>query len=265
VPSTVLTGATSGIGLAAAARLARRPGVLVLQGPEPPDAVAARLDAVRAAAAPGTEVHYVAADFDRPDAVAHLADRVRQVAGGVDVLVNNAGIPGAPRCTPGPWGVERTFGVNYLAGALLTDLLLPDVPDSGRVVNVASATHTSATLDLDDLTFARHPYDPVDAYAQSKLAIVTHTARLAGRVRPRVLSIHPGVISTGLLHAMFGSGGADVERGADNLAAATTATAASGSYLAERSVGRPNVLALTPAVQEALHRTTVRLLGRAIA
>ncbi|MGY1810510.1 SDR family NAD(P)-dependent oxidoreductase [Blastococcus sp. SYSU D00669] len=260
----VLTGATSGIGLAAARLLARRPGTLVLQGPEPPDAVASRLDTVRRAAAPGTVVHHVPSDFAAPDAVPALAARIRELTGAVDVLVNNAGIPGADRCTIGPWGVERTFGVNYLAGALLTDLLLPVVPAGGRIVNVASATHQTATLDLADLTFDRRPYTPVTAYAQSKLAVVTHTARLAGRVRQTVLSLHPGVVSTGLLHAMFGAGGESPDRGGATLAAATRVQAPSGSYLDEREVGRPHPLALDPAVQAALHEATVRLLGRDI-
>jgi NAD(P)-dependent dehydrogenase (short-subunit alcohol dehydrogenase family) len=265
VPTTVLTGATSGIGLSAARLLARRPGTLVLQGPESSDAVEDRLLAVRALAAPGTVVHYVRSDFDSPDAVPDLAGRIRALTDTVDGLINNAGIPGPDQRSLGPWGVERTFGINYLAGALLTDLLLPAIPESGRIVNVASATHLSASLRLDDLRFDHHPYTPVAAYAQSKLAVVTHTARLAGRVGQTCLSIHPGVISTGLLQAMFGGGGSSPEQGGGNLAAATTVTASSGSYLDERVVGSPNPSALDPAAQDALHETTARVLRRDIA
>ncbi|MGY1802379.1 SDR family NAD(P)-dependent oxidoreductase [Blastococcus sp. SYSU D00922] len=262
MPTIVLTGATSGIGLSAARLLARRPVTLVLQGPEPAAEADARLAPVRAAAADGTGIHYLPADFGDERAVPELAEQVLGVTGSVDVLVNNAGIPGPDRRTPGPWGAERTFGINYLAGALLTDLLLPALPPAGRVVNVASATHQTASLDLDDLGFERHPYSPVAAYAQSKLAVVTSTARLAGRVPQTVVSLHPGVISTGLLHAMFGGGGAGADQGGANVVAATTVGAPSGSYLDERAVGRPNPVALDPAVQDALHAATDRFLGR---
>jgi NAD(P)-dependent dehydrogenase (short-subunit alcohol dehydrogenase family) len=262
VPTIVLTGATSGIGLAAARLLARRPATLVLQGPESPEDAEPRLGAVRAEAADGTLVHYVRSDFGEPDAVPGLAASIRELTGTVDVLINNAGVPGADRLSIGPWGVERTFGINFLAAALLTDLLLPDLAESGRVVNVASATHESAELDLDDLGFERRPYTPVAAYAQSKLAMVTNTARLAGRVRQTVLSLHPGVIATGLLHAMFGGGGSGTERGGANVAAATTVAAPSGSYLDERVVRRPNPIALDPGQQAALHETSDLLLGR---
>ncbi|MFL1375985.1 MULTISPECIES: hypothetical protein [unclassified Nocardiopsis] len=103
------------------------------------------------------------------------------------------------------------------------------------------------------------------AYARSELAIVAHTARPAGRVPQTVPSIHPGVISTGLLHAMFGAMGAGADRGGADLVAVTTVDGPSGSYLDERVVGRPNPVALDPAFQEGLHRATVRLLGRAVA
>jgi NAD(P)-dependent dehydrogenase (short-subunit alcohol dehydrogenase family) len=260
----VLTGATSGIGLAAAHLLAAAGGTLILQGPEPREIGATRLRYARAAAGSNTTIHYLASNFDSPDAVPELAAGILALVERVDVLINNAAIPGPRQRTIGPWGVERTFGINYLAGALLTDLLLPKIPDAGRIVNVASATHEDATLDPDDVSFEEHPYSPVAAYAQSKLAIVTNSARLAARVSQTVLSIHPGVISTDLLHAMFGVGGSSAEHGAANLIAATTMDAPSGSYLDERTVGLANPLALDPGFQEQLHAITNRLLGRAI-
>jgi NAD(P)-dependent dehydrogenase (short-subunit alcohol dehydrogenase family) len=103
-------------------------------------------------------------------------------------------------------------------------------------------------LALDDLNFTHRAYSPVAAYAQSKLAIVIYSCWLAGIISQRVVSIHPGVISTGLLHAMFGEGGDPVAYGGANLVAAVTAEVPTGTYLDERRPGPPNPVAVQVAM-----------------
>ncbi|MEU9352460.1 SDR family NAD(P)-dependent oxidoreductase [Streptomyces griseoloalbus] len=98
--TVVLTGATSGIGEATARRLAPTTGRLILHGPESRAEVAPLLKEI--ATAGNTELHYLRADFDDLDDVVTLAARVRQLTASVDVLVNNAGRPGADRRTLGP-------------------------------------------------------------------------------------------------------------------------------------------------------------------
>ncbi|SMH44000.1 NAD(P)-dependent dehydrogenase, short-chain alcohol dehydrogenase family [Rathayibacter oskolensis] len=260
--TTVLTGATSGIGLAAARLLAQRRGTLLLQGPERDGALPSAVRALQQGPpADRATLHYLNADFTQDGAVTSLAEQIREVTDTVDVVINNAAVPGASRRTMGAWGVEVTFGVNYLAGALLTDDLLPLMPTNGRIVNVASATHQTATLDLDDLSFDHRSYSPIAAYAQSKLAVVTNSIRLAARIPQTVMSVHPGVVSTGLLHAMFGVGGGDVTEGARNLLAAAATTAPSGSYFDERQVESPSRVALNADMQRRLHQITQELLG----
>ena len=258
--TVVLTGATSGIGLAAARRLAGAVGTLILQGPEPQSAVADRLPDGGGV----TGVTYLSADFRRLDGVRAAAGRIGELTGGIDVLINNAGIPGAPRRTVTPDGIEATLQVNYLALVLLTELLLERIPAGGRVVNVSSATHRSVSLALDDLGLERSGYSDVRAYAQSKLAIVTYSLWLARELAPRgvqVVSLSPGVISTGLLHAMFGAGGAPVERGAANVVDAATLDLRSGDYVDDGEVVPPSAEARDPAVQARLHAVTAALLG----
>lgn len=258
--AVLLTGATSGIGEAAARVLRTRVGSLIVHGPQPESEVGGLLRELRAARA---EVHYVQADFDGLDEVVSLADRVRELVPRLDVLVNNAGRPGARHRRLSRDGHEATFQTNYLAAVLLTEKLLP-LLDPGRVVHVASATHEMADLQLDDLDLERHAYSPVGAYARSKLAMVAHALWLAGQLPAtgtEVVSIQPGVISTGLLHAMFGIEGASTEHGARNVVdAALSPDVRSGQYLDDGTPATPGPTARDRAFQARLHEVTSEVL-----
>ena len=253
----MLTGATHGIGAATAERLAPLVDTLVLHGLEPESAVA--LDDLRRE----TEVVYVQADFSRlaavDDVIAAVADR------GLDLLINNAGRPGLPSRQLSSDGHELTFQTNYLALVALTSSL-QRVMERGRIINVASATHYSAELQLDDLEL-EHGYSAVNAYAHSKLAIVTYTCWLARRLEGsgvEAASLHPGVIATGLLHAMFGAGGAPVERGARNIVSlCERPPGVNGRYFDESEPARPNPQALDTANQDRLAAATSAMLAAA--
>jgi NAD(P)-dependent dehydrogenase (short-subunit alcohol dehydrogenase family) len=238
----VLTGGSSGIGMAAAKLLARSVQLLVVHGVGPAPAEL-----------PGAAV-YLDADFRRLSAVAGLAERIEGVTDRVDVLINNAGIPGPPQRSETPDGHEMTFQVNVLAGALLTDRLLGSIPAGGRVVNIGSATHYSATLDPDDPELKRGRYSSVSAYSHSKLAITTYSAWLAEQVAPDVVSVHPGVISTGLLHAMFGAGGAPLADAAQVLLDLAGRPLTRGAYYDQHRVATPNPQVLDRETQDRLAR-----------
>jgi len=262
----LLTGATQGIGRATARLLCPLADVLLLHGLEPEAEAQPLLRELRALD-PRTELVYLRADYDRLAEVAALADAVAARVDGLELLVNNAGRPGPARRTLSADGHEATFQTNFLAPVALTSALLPalaraaDVRPAGasgagaRIVNVASATHYSASLRLDDLEL-EEGYGAVAAYAHSKLAVVTWTCWLAHRLdgeRLDALSLHPGVISTDLLHAMFGAGGAAPERAAANVvAAAQRPRGINGAYLDEDEPARPNPEALDHAAQERL-------------
>ncbi len=241
----MLTGATSGIGLATARLLADRVGLLIVQGPEKAAEVRDRLPA---------GVVYLRADYSELAAVARLAGDMRAEAGAVDLLINNAARPGPPARTLTGDGHEITFQTNYLAPVLLTALL----GEPPRVVNVASATHLSATLHLDDVDLARHRYAPDVAYAHSKLALVTETCRLAATLTPpaAAVSMHPGIISTALLHAMFSIGGDSPARAAENLRYVATRDGDNGTYYDEREPADPNPQATDPRTQQRLYELT---------
>jgi NAD(P)-dependent dehydrogenase (short-subunit alcohol dehydrogenase family) len=98
VPAVVLTGATSGIGLAAAARFAPLAQTLVVHGPEE-SSHGEEIPRPISVSSPDTTVHYVQADYPDRAASARMADRVTDPVPRIDVLVNNAGIPGPQRRT----------------------------------------------------------------------------------------------------------------------------------------------------------------------
>ena len=126
-----------------------------------------------------------------------LAGEVIGAVDHLDALVNNAGIgtttAGEDRRTESRDGYELRFAVNYLAGYLLTRLLLATLERSApaRIVNVSSAGQ--APIDFDDVMLERG-YSGVQAYCQSKLAQIMFTFDLAEELRERGVSatcLHP--------------------------------------------------------------------------
>ena len=188
--SVIVTGANSGIGRAAARTLAASGARVVLAVRD--------VDKGRAAAAsmPGkTEVRPL--DLARLDSV---RDFVAGWEGGVDVLINNAGVM-VPPLSRTAEGFELQFGTNHLGHFALTNLLLERV--GGRVVTVSSNGHRMGSIDFDDLNWERKPYRAWRAYGQSKLANLLFTAELQRRltaVGSPVLATaaHPGYAATNL-------------------------------------------------------------------
>ena len=188
----VLTGATRGIGRAAAIELARRGADVVLVGRDPERV---RLVAEEATAAGGgRRVHGHVADLSLMSNVRVLADEIRGHHEHVDVVANNAGALFASRKETSE-GLEQTFALNHLAPFLLTNLLR-DRLGGGRVVTTASGAHRSGRLDLDDLQ-SEKSYSP-RVYGTSKLCNILVTRELARRA-PELHAncFHPGVVRTG--------------------------------------------------------------------
>src|SRR5690242_872710 len=176
----IVTGATSGLGLATARQLAVLGAAVTVVGRDPAKcaAVAASISSGSSASA----VEWLAADFADQDAVCRLAMEAKECHPRIDVLVNNAGAT-YPRRWLTPQGVELTLAVNHLAAFLLTTLLLDRLRESApaRIVNVSSVAHEGAWFDFDDPSMERG-YRPFGAYGRSKLANLWFTYELARRL-----------------------------------------------------------------------------------
>ncbi|WP_448613790.1 SDR family NAD(P)-dependent oxidoreductase [Modestobacter sp. URMC 112] len=190
-PVVVVTGASDGIGAAAARRLHRDGASVVVVGrsPEKTAAVAAELPGARG----------LTADFARLDDVRTLAAELSRLPR-IDVLVNNAGASfGRHALTVD--GHERTFQVDHLAPYLLTRLLeSPLRAAGGRVVSTASFMHWLGWARRGTTVADRSPRRHVGtrAYARAKLANVLFTAELARRWAPEVTATcaDPGAVAS---------------------------------------------------------------------
>ncbi|GAA1510768.1 NAD(P)-dependent dehydrogenase (short-subunit alcohol dehydrogenase family) [Agromyces terreus] len=202
----VITGASDGIGRAAARKLSADGHEVVLVGrsPEKTRALAEEL---------GAEHHLV--DFADLGSVRALAAELAAWHPRIDVLANNAGgVFGKERELTGD-GHEMTFQVNYLAPFLLTQELMPTlVASRATVINTSSlANRLFARFDLDDLESARR-YRPVRAYGNAKLAQILFTKELERRHGDDGVTstaFHPGAIATNF-SADRGSGMAGLYR-----------------------------------------------------
>src|SRR4051812_29527732 len=196
MPTVILTGATRGIGKAAAIELAGRGAELGVVGR---DVARVRETTEEARASGGVApVHEHVADLTRTDEVRRLAAELLETYPRIDVLANNAGAMFTSRHVT-PDGFEQTFALNHLAPFLLTSLLLERLTASrGRVVTTASDAHKGGLLDLADLQSERGRFRPGRVYGTTKLCNILFTRELQRR-NPALAAncFHPGVIRTG--------------------------------------------------------------------
>jgi NAD(P)-dependent dehydrogenase (short-subunit alcohol dehydrogenase family) len=272
VTFVLITGATRGIGRAAAIELARSGAEVALVGREP-ERVQETADEARASGG-GAPVHEHVADLMLMAEVRALAAEIKDRYRRIDVLANNAGALFGSRAETSE-GLERTFALNHLAPFLLTNLLRERL-DGGRVVTTASDAHQGARLDLDDLQSQRS-WSAMRVYGNSKLCNILFTRELARRApRLRVNCFHPGVVRTGfgksendiwkILVTLGGPFFRSPERGARSLvwlALSDEAAQLTGGYVQDEKVRNPSAQARDEILAEGLWERSEELAGLA--
>jgi NAD(P)-dependent dehydrogenase (short-subunit alcohol dehydrogenase family) len=247
--TVVITGATSGLGLAATRALAGAGANVVLAARDEAKATHVIEDIRKAN--PGLELEFQAIDTARLSSVFDFADRWKKSGRSIDILLLDAGISNVPRREVTLDGFERQLATNYLGHFALAGLLLPFVTQSigSRIVTVSSLQHRRAELHLDDLQLTKS-YSPMRAYGQSKLATLMLALELDKRLQTAgsavaAIAAHPGVAATQIVSAggeasqfgqnlakrLFGLVGQSSEQGAlPLLFAATADEARRGGY-----------------------------------
>lgn len=195
----IITGATSGVGLAAANRIAKGGADLTLICRNPEKASIVKEDIEREY---GGKVDLVIADFSDLAQVRRAADVILEKNPHIDFLVNNAGLHNTGRELAYD-GTEMVFQVNHLAAFLLTRLLLSRILKSSptRILYVNSEGHRFGGLDLNDLNWEKRRYSGFKSYGASKTAQLMTIWELSEQLAGSGVTInamHPGGVATNI-------------------------------------------------------------------
>jgi NAD(P)-dependent dehydrogenase (short-subunit alcohol dehydrogenase family) len=253
----IITGASSGIGLAAARRLAADGDHVVIVGRDQQRLRAAAEEVRDAAGGRAPDCHR--ADFASLDDVRELGGKLRAAYDRVDVLASNAGA--APRrAVTTADGFDLAMQVNHLAGFLLSHLLRDRMAAAGtaRLITTSSLVERRAVLDPGTLSPAGRKQGPRQAYAASKQANILFTAEAARRWASLgiiAVCFHPGIVRTRLADGRWLPGlllktpiAATPDQGADTLVwlAAEKSGPQPGGYYAARRLRQPSAAASDP-------------------
>jgi NAD(P)-dependent dehydrogenase (short-subunit alcohol dehydrogenase family) len=197
----VVTGASDGLGLGLARRLAQAGAELVLpvRNPVKGDAAVTRIRSTD----PDAVITLRELDLASLDSVAALADKLTAEGRPIDILINNAGVMMPPSRHTTADGLELQFGTNHIGHVALVGRILPLLRAAqARITTMSSVAARTGKIDWDDLQSARN-YSPIRSYALSKLANLLFGLELDRRSRAGGWGIvsnvaHPGTTLTNL-------------------------------------------------------------------
>ena len=199
--TVVISGATNGIGKAAAIELSKENPKLLFtyRNQSLADELLAEIKDI----SPNTQVQSAYCDFSDQDSIKKCTNEINDLCANINVLINNAGVVNTSYHETGE-GIENTFAVNHLGYFLFTNLLLQKLKghDETRIVNVSSAAHSFVKeMQWEDINFKNNFGQGLRSYGQSKLANLLFTRYLAIKLSTDNISvnaIHPGGVNTSL-------------------------------------------------------------------
>lgn len=200
----LVTGVSAGLGVETARALVAH-GAKVVGAARNLDKARAATEIVReATSASGGSLELVELDLASLSSVRACADALLADGRSFDVIIANAGVMATPqgRTTD---GFETQFGTNHLGHFVLVNRIASLLKPGGRLVNLSSAGHRYADVDLDDPNFEHTPYAPFVAYGRSKTANILFAVEFDRRHKTsgiRAMAVHPGGILTELTRHM---------------------------------------------------------------
>jgi NAD(P)-dependent dehydrogenase (short-subunit alcohol dehydrogenase family) len=196
----LVTGVSAGLGVETARSLAAHGANVLGAARDLAKAHAATTGVRDAAAAGGGSFELVEVDLASLKSVRSCADGLLAERKPFDVVIANAGVMATPFSFTRD-RFEMQFGTNHLGHFVLVNRIAPLFRSGGRLINLSSAGHRFANVDLDDPNFEKTPYDPFVAYGRSKTANLLFAVAFDQRHRSggiRAAAVHPGVIETEL-------------------------------------------------------------------
>ena len=195
----LVTGVSAGLGVETARALAAH-GAEVIGAARNPSKAQAATEQVRAQAANGGSLQLVQLDLASLANVRRCADSLLAAGKTFDIIIANAGVMACPKGTTVD-GFETQFGTNHLGHFVLVNRIASLLRPGSRLVNLSSAGHRYADVDLEDPNFEHTPYAEFTAYGRSKTANVLFAVEFDRRHKGsgvRATAVHPGGIRTEL-------------------------------------------------------------------
>jgi NAD(P)-dependent dehydrogenase (short-subunit alcohol dehydrogenase family) len=196
----LVTGVSAGIGVETARSLAAHGAHVVGAARDLNKAEGATAQVRKDAEANGGSFELVALDLANLKSARACADELLAAGKRFDVVIANAGVMATPLGHTVD-GFETQFGTNHLGHFVLVNRIVPLMGNGSRLINLSSAGHRFATVDLDDPNFEKTTYAPFVAYGRSKTANILFAVAFDQRHRERGIraaAVHPGGIVTEL-------------------------------------------------------------------
>jgi NAD(P)-dependent dehydrogenase (short-subunit alcohol dehydrogenase family) len=259
----LITGATSGIGLAGAKLLSKNGANLIMTARENERGDKAVREVFKYSK--NNKIELFSSDLASFESINNFINELTKKTRELNILINNAGI-WEPNFKVTVDGIESNFAVNHLGPYLLTNLILKKLKEMSveRIINTASEAHRGVYINLEDIEM-KNDFNGYRAYSQSKLANILFTKKLASLLRANHTTVncfHPGVVRTHLFdhlntvqQTIFSPFLIPPRRGAETmvyLASSPDLDEVTGEYFNKKKLVRPSIEANNEEVADRL-------------